>query len=453
MQTKLRSYQNQILNELRHIPAPYFLMGTGTGKTLVSLARFEQEATKKLLIVCPKKIIGQWKTHVNRELPDLRVFTPAKKLNSDDLNIEIMRQKEKYDVLIVNYEILHKLFNLKELINNDWTIILDEGHRIRNYGTKRNRVKATEAALALGELTTKKMILTATPTQSNYGGYIDYYPQLKFLGYLDMTYDEYYNKYCVVKSMNYGTSPYPIKTIIAYRDTYQIKNILEKCARYYETSYGDFEPQHNKIELDQVPSYKKLLKEKAYETIVITNSMRKRVALKTITSGNIYGQDFEGAHYVYNDNNSKLEWLEDFLSDTNEIVTIFYQYNVELEALKQLMTKLKKRYITINGKTKDAVSLVKQDNFDVIIGQFQAMSESIDGIQLKSHIEVFLTMPESSLTYKQAIGRIDRIGQTKVPMYYYLVMKDTLDDKIYKLIEQKLDFNEDILERLVLEEE
>jgi SNF2 family DNA or RNA helicase len=62
-------------------------------------------------------------------------------------------------------------------------------------------------------------------------------------------------------------------------------------------------------------------------------------------------------------------------------------------------------------------------------------------------------MPESSLTYKQAIGRIDRIGQTKVPMYYYLVMKDTLDDKIYKLIEQKLDFNEDILERLVLEEE
>jgi hypothetical protein len=32
-------------------------------------------------------------------------------------------------------------------------------------------------------------------------------------------------------------------------------------------------------------------------------------------------------------------------------------------------------------------------------------------------------------------------------------MKDTLDDKIYKLIEQKLDFNEDILERLVLEEE
>jgi SNF2 family DNA or RNA helicase len=62
-------------------------------------------------------------------------------------------------------------------------------------------------------------------------------------------------------------------------------------------------------------------------------------------------------------------------------------------------------------------------------------------------------MPESSLTYKQAIGRIDRIGQEKVPMYYYLVMKDTIDDKVYKLIEQKLDFSEKILDKLVMEEE
>jgi SNF2 family DNA or RNA helicase len=63
-----------------------------------------------------------------------------------------------------------------------------------------------------------------------------------------------------------------------------------------------------------------------------------------------------------------------------------------------------------------------------------------------------MTMPESSLTYKQAIGRIDRIGQEKVPMYYYLVMKDTIDDKVYKLIEQKLDFSEKILDKLVMEE-
>jgi SNF2 family DNA or RNA helicase len=452
MQTTLRNYQEQILEELKHIPAPYFLMSTGTGKTITSLARYQRDGGDQLLIICPKKIIGQWRETIERELPLRTVKQFKNRMNAQEINRELLSATDNYDILILNYEIIHKLDNLNIIIDPSWTIILDEGHRIRNYGTKRNRVKATSAILKLGELTTKKMILTATPTQSNFGGYIDYYPQLKFLGYIDMDYEDYYHRYCITKDINYGNSPYPIRTIIGYRNTKELDDLINKVARRYTAKVGDFEPQHNKISFEQVPSYKKIIKEQAYNNIMITNNMRKRIALKTLTSGTIYGQDMYDNHYSYEDNNAKLEWLEDFLTDTNEVVTIFYQYNVELEALKKLMAKLNKRFITINGQTKDAVSEVKRNDYDVIIGQFQAMSESIDGIQHKSHIIVFLTMPESSLTYKQAIGRIDRIGQTKVPMYYYLIMDSTLDDKIYKLIEQKIEFSERLLEQLVIEE-
>jgi SNF2 family DNA or RNA helicase len=451
MQTQLRDYQKQILSELKHIPAPYFLMGTGTGKTIVSLARYEQEGMGKLLVICPKKIIGQWHNSITNEFPDIKILKFKDKTNTTIINKELSVNKD-YDVVVLNYEILHKLDVLEKIINNGWTIILDEGHRIRNYGGVRNKVKVTDAVLRLGNKTTKKMILTATPTQSNFGGYIDYYTQLRFLGYEDRSYKDFYNRYVKYASVNYGTSPYPVKVITGYYNIIELDNLLAKIARRYVPKYGDFEPQHNKIELEQTPSYKKILREEAYKDIMITNSMRKRIALKTLTSGNIYGQDMEGTHYTYEDNSSKLDWLEDFLSDTNEVVTIFYQYNVEMEALKKLLAKLNKRYIVINGQTKDAVKEVQRTDYDVIIGQFQAMSESIDGIQHKSHIEVFMTMPESSLTYKQAIGRIDRIGQKQVPMYYYLVMKDTIDDKVYKLIEQKLDFSEKILDKLVMEE-
>jgi SNF2 family DNA or RNA helicase len=426
-------------------------MGTGTGKTLVSLARYEQEGMGKLLVICPKKIIGQWHRSIKNEFPDIKILKFKDKTNTKVINKELSVNKDYY-VVVLNYEILHKLDALEKIINNNWTIILDEGHRIRNYGGVRNKIKVTDAVLRLGNKTTKKMILTATPTQSNFGGYIDYYTQLTFLGYEDRSYKEFYNRYVKYASINYGNSPYPVKVITGYYNVVELDNLLAKVARRYVPKYGDFEPQHNKIELEQTPSYKKILREEAYKDIMITNSMRKRIALKTLTSGNIYGQDMEGTHYSYEDNSSKLDWLEDFLFDTNEVVTIFYQYNVEMEALKKLLAKLNKRYIVINGQTKDAVKEVQRTDYDVIIGQFQAMSESIDGIQHKSHIEVFMTMPESSLTYKQAIGRIDRIGQEKVPMYYYLVMKDTIDDKVYKLIEQKLDFSEKILDKLVMEE-
>jgi SNF2 family DNA or RNA helicase len=61
-------------------------------------------------------------------------------------------------------------------------------------------------------------------------------------------------------------------------------------------------------------------------------------------------------------------------------------------------------------------------------------------------------MPESSLLYKQALGRIDRIGQTRVPMYYYLVMEKTIDEDIYDMIEKKIEFSEEILDKLLLED-
>jgi SNF2 family DNA or RNA helicase len=451
MQTTLRDYQEKILSELKHIPAPYFLMGTGTGKTIVSLARYERDGGGKLIVICPKKIIGQWQDNISFEFPDLRILKFKSSANSNTIDKALL-SSSTYDVVVLNYEMLHKLKSFNRVVNDKWTIILDEGHRIRNYGGIRTRVKVTEAVLKLGEKTTKKMILTATPTQSNYGGYIDYFSQLKFLGYEDRSYQEFYNRYTITKSINFGNSPYPVKTIVDYKNTDEIDDLLKKVAKRYVPKLGDFPPQHTKVALEQVPSYKKVLREEAYGEIMITNTSRKRVSLKTLTSGTIYGQDMEGSHHQYIDNTSKIDWLEDFLSDTNEVVTIFYQYNVELEALKSLLAKLKKKYIVINGKTKDAVKEVKRTDYDVIIGQFQAMSESIDGIQHKSHIIVFLTMPESSLTYKQAIGRIDRIGQKKVPMYYYLVMKGTLDDKIYNLIEQKLDFSEKILDQLVMEE-
>jgi SNF2 family DNA or RNA helicase len=451
MKTTLRDYQKQILKELRHLPAPYFLMGTGTGKTLVSLARYEEEGRGKLLVICPKKIIGQWHDSIEREFPKAKILKFKDKVSADVINKTLLKDKT-FDIVVLNYEILHKLEALLNVLDKKWTIILDEGHRIRNYGTVRNRIKVTDAVLELSKLTYKKMILTATPTQSNYGGYVDYYSQLRFLGYMDMTFKEFNERYVRTKDINYGTSPYPVKTIVGYKNQDELDDLLAVVSRRYVPKYGDFEPQHNKITLTQVPSYKKVLKEEAYNDIMITNSMRKRIALKTLTSGTIYGQDMNNTHFSYEDNTSKLDWLEDFLSDTDEVVTIFYQYNVEMEALKTLLTKLKKKYIVINGQTKNAVKEVQRTDYDVIIGQFQAMSESIDGIQHKSHIEVFLTMPESSLTYKQAIGRIDRIGQEKVPMYYYLVMKNTIDEKVYNLIEQKLEFSEAILDKLVMEE-
>lgn len=453
----LRDYQKQIINELKHLSSSALYMGTGTGKTITSLELMTHNPTSNLLVVCPHSAKEQWKMAIQGRLMGFVIHEFKKSWTSTQINKEMLKvDSNKNNVIITNYEMLYRLPNLLKVVDNSWTIILDEIHRIKSYGTSRNPVKATRFALELGNKTQYKIGLSATPTQGDFGGYIEYYPQLKFLGYTDLSYNHFYNKHVVYKEISYGT-PYPIRKIVGYKNVQEIDDILKIIAKRYVPVYGDFEPQQFKIEIDRCPNYARTIREKAYikdgVKILLNKSGRTRVAKKTLTTGVILGHDMQGGTYIYKDNSLKLDWIEDFLKDTDEVVTILYTYNVELQSLRELMEKIGKKYIVINGAEDEKYKLVNSGGYDVVLGQFKAISEALDGLHLFCHIEIFFSMPESSLTYTQTIGRIDRIGQTKVPMYYFLIMKKTIDEKIMYNIEHKISFSEATLEKLDLIEE
>lgn len=444
-----RLYQSRILDELSHLSSIALFMGTGTGKTLTSLFRWKQNPTPNLLIICPKKVIPQWEDVINQFDPTVSILQFAKSDTASTKNDKIVGNSSQ--VIIVNFEIIHKLPALLNLISPKWTIIVDESHKIKELGNRKSPVKVTKAVLDLGNLTQYKIILTATPTQKAHGGYVDYFTQLKFLGYMPMSLKDFKNRYCVEKDLYLPGRPFPIKEIVGYRNTDELNATLNKVARRYVAKVGDFEPQHTKINIERTKSYARTSREKVYKDILLDNVSRRRVGLKTLTGGTITGFNEFNERFEFEDNKNKIEWLEEFLSDTDEVVAIYYQYNVELASLEKLMDKLGKKYVIINGKTENKYEALKA-NYDVLLGQYQAAAESLDGLQHKSHIAVFYSMPESSLLYKQALGRIDRIGQTKVPMYYYLVMEKTIDEKIYDMIEKKIEFSELILDKLLLEE-
>lgn len=424
-------------------------MGTGTGKTLTSLTRFTETPTHNLLVFCPHSITSQWTYVIETHFPHLTVLKYSKKnLTSAQKNEEIKQfmasRVVQYKVVIVNYELSYRLPSLTR-INNDWMIIVDESHRIKNH-----KAKSTKAILNLGTKTEWKVILTATPAQGVKGGYVDYYTQLKFIDQINYGFETFERKYIKYSLINYSGSTYPVKTITGYLHTHEIDELLQLCSRYYKPKWREEEPYFNKVVFDKVPSYDKLIREKAYKEISITSQAKKRLALLTLTGGTILGYDAVNNRHTYQDNTAKLDWLEDFLTDTDEPVVLFYRYNVELDAITSLLKRLKKTYRVINGKTKDKYAEVTKE-WDVMVGQFQAMSESLDGLHLKSHIEVFYSMPDSSLVYQQAIGRIDRDGQTFVPIYYFLVMKGTVDEDIYNMIENKIEYTSATLDKLLLD--
>lgn len=446
---ELRPYQQKILDELAPMKSIGLFLGTGTGKTITSIMRLRQNPTEKVLVICPQSVIGQWQDVLETKFEgfDVLKWPPRSSVNQIDKRV----LSEDYNTIVINFEKVFRMKNLEKVVKGNWTIIVDESHRIKAYGTPRKPVKTTHAVLRLGEKTDYKIILTATPTQGNYGGFIDYYPQMKFIDATKLPYRDFYKRHVIETLIDYGNSPYPVRKITGYKFTKEITDQLEKYCKRFTPKFHEQDPEHIKVKLQAPPSYKRVLRELAYKDIMITNVSQKRVALKTLLTGTISGKDMFDNRYQYVDNTTKIDWLKDFLQDTQDVVAVFYQYNVERDKLIELAEALGKSYILINGGTKDKYAEINRKDYDLVIGQFQAMSESLDGLHLRCHIEVFFSMPESSLTYKQAIGRIDRDGQTYLPIYYYLVTEKTVEDDIYKLIEQKVEFSEQTLDKLVID--
>lgn len=449
---KLRDYQKKILDDLKYVPAIGLFMGTGTGKTLTSLARFEQNPTKNLLVICPQKIITQW-WEVLENHTDLKPLKYNLKDSVEHKNNIISDylsdDSNPHKCIVVNFEIISKL-DLDWAINEDWTIIIDESQKIKNIGSIRNPVKATRKCLELGELTPYKIILSATPTEKENGGYIDLYSQLRFLGYIDYSESYFKSNFCIIDKIQIPGMPFPISKIVGYKlknINNELKPILNATCRYYVPKYGDYEPQKIKINIPRASNYSKLLRERCYGDIVFDNVSAMRIGKKSLIGGIVTGTNEFGDRFNYDDNNEKADWLEEFLSNTDEVVSVLYCYNVEKEKIVSVCEKLKKKYIVINGEVNDKPAELKKD-FDVVIGQYQAFSESLDGLQYKCHLMVFYSMPDSSLMYKQSLGRIDRIGQKEVPIYYHLIMNSTIDETIYTMLINKIEFSEKELNAL-----
>lgn len=449
---KLREYQEKILEELSCVPAIGLFMKTGSGKTLTSLERFYRNPTSNLLVICPQKVVTQWmevvKEHTDLNLLEYNVNWSSKKKNDVIYNY-LLDDLNNKKCIIVNFDIITKI-DLDWAIDDNWTIIIDESHKIKNMGTTKKPVKITAKVLELGELTPYKIILTATPTEKDFGGYVDYYSQLRFLGYIDYSYQLFKNRYCREEKKQIPGTPYPIKFITGYRMDLINKEVLpliKSCCRYYSPKYGDFDPQYIKVDIERCSSYTKMLEDRCYKEITFDNVSAFRIGKKTLISGKVTGTNEYGDRITYVDNNQKAGWLQEFLSNTDEVVSVLYNYNVEKDLITEVCDKLNKKYVVIDGSVKDKPAELKKE-FDVIIGQYEAFGESLDGLQYKCHLMVFYSMPESSRAYRQSLGRIYRMGQKEVPIYYHLIMVKTIDEKIYEMLNSKIDFNEKDLNKL-----
>ena len=408
-------YQNDIVNSQTKDSSALF-MDMGTGKTLTSLMLFNKSKQPKILVVCILSKLQDWQDDLLSESD-----TKAIILNKGSKkNTELLHLADT-NAFIINFESAWRIKDLLQWVDNDTYVILDESHKIKS-----TKSKIGKFCQKLKNKTKTKCILTGTPQSK---GYIDYYNQLSFIDVLNVPFKIFNEAYCVYDVQQYNG--FPFKKLVGYKNTKVLDKIInDNCVFFKRDLNNEQIPVEVDVKFNSPSKYTYFKKVRIYEDYIADNASKLFVTLRKLCSGNID---------KYEVDSQKIKWLAELCEDLSYRLVIFYNFNFERDRIITLMKKLNIPYSQYNGMEKNLDNFEKYEN-GVAICQYMSASLGINNL-VKSNICVMYSPPLNYTDYIQSKKRIDRIGQTKKPLFYNLYCKGTVEEKILKTIKKGIDFD------------
>lgn len=329
----LYEYQKKVIDKADS--SWLFALGTGTGKTILSIHHYLKHYNgESLLIIAPaqKVLEGGWDREVQRV--------------ANFYNIQI-----QYDVM--SYGVLAKKWNLYK----GWFVIFDECHYVKNPTSQRGK-----AALNLTRISTNFSLLSATPSSNGWADTINY--MLMFNFYRNKT--QFIKEHAIHETKFFGQKQ--IKVIADWKDQDKLKMLYQSIStKLSKDDCLDLPP----LIFEDV--YFKVSKE--YEII------RKKRVLETENGPIAYDTVMKLQHGLrfYANQKDKLSYTEMLAESTNENIVIFYYYQQEKDDLVKVLAKNKKIY-EVSGKVNHLPSRDQWDELKntVTLVQYQAGAAGIE---------------------------------------------------------------------------
>lgn len=421
---ELYDYQQQIVDNYNGGGIALF-MDMGTGKTITSLSCFKKSGCHKLLVVCLATKTDDW----TKEDKSLNIVALNKA--SVKKNIELL---ENNNMVSISFERVWRLEKeMMKWIDKDTFVIIDESHKIKN-----PKSKVSKMMLRLSNKIEHSAILTGTPQSQ---GYIDYYTQLRFIKAYKEPLKAFEDRYCVIRNIPFNG--FPVKTIVGYKNTDELDKLIKSVAIYKARELDNtLIPSERVIEVKAPRLYKSVMRDQVYinkndEEFIYDTIGSRLGAARSMVGGTLEGDIIS---------EEKIKHIKALCEELDgERIVIFYNLNSELEQLKKALKGVRP-VSEYNGHEKDTNNFDKFSN-GVILCQYLAASTGINNL-VKSAYMVFYSLPFSVVDYRQAKGRIDRIGQTRKPMYIHMVMKGTLEEQVYKNLQAGVDFDEQMFSKI-----
>ena len=145
----------------------------------------------------------------------------------------------------------------------------------------------------------------------------------------------------------------------------------------------------------------------------------------------------------------KLDALIDLIEERNgSPLLVVYCYDEEVAMLKEKYPEL---VIYNSSTTRDVIQRWRDGQIPVLAGQAQAVSLSVN-MQSPDAGVCFFSMPWSFLDYLQSIMRVWRQGQKSNVVVYKLIAKDTVDEYVNLVLQQRASIDETLKTEILNQE-
>jgi len=377
--------------------------GVGTGKTRTALAYF-------FTVVCEGelKINGVGDTGAMAHPTDLYVVTTAKKRDDKDWEKEAADFGISHDPFHSHGNINFEVISWNDLTKYDHIagacFVFDEQRVVGSGAWSKSFIKLAR--------NNDWILLTATPGDS----WVEYIPLFVAHGfYKNRT--EFLREHVVFKAY----SKWP--QIDHYVNTRRLDELKHKIV--IDMPYERHTKRHM---LNIIVNHDKTLFDKV---------VNKRWHIYEERPLKDVGEMFTVMRKLVNTDVSRMAAVME-LSEDNPRLIIFYNFDYELEMLRQLTDILQIETAEWNGHRHQAVPTGKRWLYFV---QYQAGAEGWNCTT--TNAMVFWSQTYSYKLWEQSQGRIDRLNTPYTDLYYFVLRSDSMiDNAIRKTLLGKKDFNE-----------
>jgi SNF2 family DNA or RNA helicase len=416
----LYKYQKDVVIKALNEIGYGIFMDTGTGKTTVGLEITCQ--FKKTLVVCPLSIIeSAWIEDCNKFYPNKTIIS----LWDKNKNKRIEALNKSADIYVINYEGSKIIYN--EILAAKFDcIIVDESSKMKNY-----TAQITQVLLDLKEHIKNRYVLSGCPNPNHNS---EIFAQMKFVNpeIFGNNYHGFLARYFSQDMENPHRWYQTQDNKDAFFNRLATQSIFIQKNDCVDLPDKVFEIRKFAMEKVQKKYYDSLLQDiktniNQWSKFEFTAKLMK---LREITSGFLINKDQSISEFDTQKDNE----LQDILSEMGDKpVIIWCQFIHEIDRLSK-----KFNGVGLTSKTSDRNQIINDFKNNKIKRLFTHPKLLGHGQTfVNCSYNIYYSLSFSYEEFKQSQDRIHRIGQSNKCTYIILQGKNTIEENIYRCLQNK----------------